>query len=512
MFSAIVVLANYGMFTGADDKWQLCLNIISLFAVSAGGWCVFGEILRYFSRKELFRMGDSKSKNLDKWIFVGAAAIITVVDLCVLFGTQYPGTLTPDSIWQMSQVLTHTYSNHHPYYHTQIIHFLVWIGYHLFGNINAAVATYSVFSVGVMASCFAYVVYTIYQAAHNKWLTFGVFLYYLIMPFHIMYSITMWKDVFFGGIVTIFVVTWYRILRQIGKHQKLDWVIMLISALGMCVLRSNGLMAFGCSVIVFGILFGKKQRKMLLCFMGVIIVSFILKHPVLSALKVTQPDTIEALSIPAQQIARVVVNERELTDKQTELLSQVIDIEKISEEYLSFISDPVKELVREKDNQDYIGTHRLEFISLYVQLGLRYPADYIAAWIDQTKGYWNAGYDYWRWTSGVYKNSLGIERTVNSEHFSSLVGFCLYLWEHNSITQLFLSIGLYVWGIIFSTYMAIIKRKRVELFVAIPFLAVILSLLIATPVYAEFRYAYAIFCGMPFLLFTALFVTNQSFE
>ena len=32
-----------------------------------------------------------------------------------------------------------------------------------------------------------------------------------------------------------------------------------------------------------------------------------------------------------------------------------------------------------------------------------------------------------------------------------------------------------------------------------PFLAVVLTLLVATPVYSEFRYAYAVFCGTPFL-------------
>ena len=55
--------------------------------------------------------------------------------------------------------------------------------------------------------------------------------------------------------------------------------------------------------------------------------------------------------------------------------------------------------------------------------------------------------------------------------------------------QLFLCIGFYTWLMLISTYMAVVKQNNMNLFASIPFLMVILTLLIATPVYAEFRYA-----------------------
>ena len=70
-----------------------------------------------------------------------------------------------------------------------------------------------------------------------------------------------------------------------------------------------------------------------------------------------QPDTIEALSIPAQHIARVITDGGELTQEQEELLSKVVDLERVPKEYDSTISDPIKTLVREKGNQDYIKEH-----------------------------------------------------------------------------------------------------------------------------------------------------------
>lgn len=38
------------------------------------------------------------------------------------------------------------------------------------------------------------------------------------------------------------------------------------------------------------------------------------------------------------------------------------------------------------------------------------------------------------------------------------------------------------------------------MFLPVPALSVIATLLIATPVYSEFRYAYSVFCTLPFLL------------
>lgn len=208
-----------------------------------------------------------------------------------------------------------------------------------------------------------------------------------------MYSFTMWKDVFFGAVVTCFVVGIYRVLREFDR-KRIDIFITVVSAVGICLLRSNGWVAFLVSTVVFVVLFGKKNKKWALTFFIILASTFVLKHSVLQAIGVKQPDTIESLSIPAQQIARVVADGKPLSEEQKKLLNQVIEVERIPEVYTDFISNPVKNLVREKNNQEYLHTHRNDFIKLYLQLGLKYPHKYIAAWIDQTKGYWNGGYSY----------------------------------------------------------------------------------------------------------------------
>lgn len=464
------------------------------------GYFLFKEILTFITNIDKNRnKNESLVSNLktERKLFLITFITITIVNCLILFTCAYPGDLTPDSISQVTQLTTGTYSNHHPYYHTQIIKLLFDLGMTIFNDINAAVATYSVFSIVVMALSFSYVVTTIYKCSNNLKISIVVALWYLAMPFHMHYSYTMWKDIFFGATTTIFAVSIYRILKNIGKTIP-NYIVMTISAIGMCLLRSNGYFAFVFSTLIFFILF-KKEKKLIIIFICVLISTFILKHPVLNALNVTQPDTIESLSVPAQQIARVVVDDKELTNKQEKLLSKVVDIDLIKENYSSYISDPIKGLVRKTNNQDYIKEHKIEFIKLWIELGLKYPQTYVKAWIDETRGYWNGGYNYWRWADGVYENTLGIERTVNNQTLRDLYSkYCSYYSEPG--IRIFLCIGFYFWLSVISLWKSIKLKDKAAAFATIPFLMVILSLCVATPVYAEFRYAYALFCGMPFIM------------
>ena len=178
------------------------------------------------------------------------------------------------------------------------------------------------------------------------------------------------------------------------------------------------------------------------------------------------------------------------------LISRVIDIDKVPELYLDYLSDPIKAAI---DDQ-YLSTHKREFFDIWISIGRRYPKEYLKAWIDQTRGYWNAGYDVAPYTYGVFANNLGIKGIMKN---------CIYLYY----MQLFrlpalrplLSIGLYFWIIcVLLTYNYLKKNKDVY-YLIIPILAIWVSLLIASPAFSEVRYIYALFTCFP-LIVTASFI------
>ena len=510
LFSIAVMCANYPLFenhltisttksllTGLFGHLESTVRFIVIFL---GGLYIIYFILRWIALNAVpfvwaARNYDSKPMTL----FLVTFGLFTVVYSSILFLCFYPGILPPDSIEQVEQILSGHYSNHPPFYHTAVIGLCMQIGKLFSSNINDQVAVYSFFSVLLMSFTFAYTVTTLYQLKISIKIVTGVMAAYLLLPYHIFYSFTMWKDVPFSAFVLIFMVSVFRLLHHVGNNKSLSTGLMVLSSFGICLFRSNGMFAFVITLLAFALLYGKRHPKICLILLSVIAFSWVLKHPVLNARHITQPDTIESLSIPAQQIARVVKECDDLTESQKDLIARVAHIEKIPGDYKEYLSDPIKENVRARGNQEYITTHKAEYLRLYVTLGLSHPKQYFQAWVEQTKGYWNAGYDFRQWQVNNMWNDIGITRQVNAP---ALYGICsTYSLDFPKIEWLkpFVSIGLHTWCLLVTTYIGWRKKDRLTVFLTVPVIAIVFSLLIATPVYSEFRYAYSLFCCLPFL-------------
>lgn len=513
-----VAAANYSIYDEITALYSQHISrfigvfrALSMCLVFLGGVVLFREILcavYYLAIAPIAEKKEARKAVIKPWVVLCTAwVLIAMLDLIVLFGAEYPGNVTPDSVKQIHQIFQlEPYSNHHPYYHTQIIKLFIMLGMKLFGDVNVAVATYNVFSVLMLSGCFAYSVCTVYQINGSIKAALCVFLFYFLMPYNIKYSYTVWKDVLFAAAVLLFVLGVFRTIERVGKSAGVNTFMMLAGAFGMTLLRSNGFLAFFLSTAVFALLFFKNNKKEVFMFAGVLLISFIMKYPVLNALNVAQPDTIEALSIPVQQIARVISDDMPLADEQRTLLDKVVDVDRIPAEYESHISDPIKELVRETGDQKYLSENKAAFLKLYVELGLKYPKEYVRAWIDQTRGYWNAGYNYWVWVDGITENAVGMERTLYSPGVSGLSNEYFrkfYVSTENPLMLLFVSVGFNVWLVALASYSSIMRKNRAALFTAVPSLMIIATLLVATPVFCEFRYAYALFCCLPFILYVS---------
>ena len=498
-FSGIVYLANGPLFdpvTGTirpATPWLFLLALVLLL----GGYVIFREILRFLALSAQ-KPAPALSQTVPGsglWVLSSVWILLAAVYALVLYLGYYPGVLTYDSIHQLSQVLgILPFSNHHPYYYTRFIGLIYQIGMALFGSPDAAAACYSLLSILAMAGIFAYSVFTLYEATGSRRLSLALFLFYLLMPCHILYSFAMWKDVFFAAAVTGFVISAFRSLQSIGAHPRANRTGVVIFAFLMCLLRSNGLFAFVLSLAVFLLLFRRSEKALSIALCATAVLAWILTGPVMNALDIPQPRITESLSIPLQQVAQVVKDDCPLTPEQTALLEAAVDLDAVKSDFLPYISDPVKTLV----NSDAFQGREAEYIKLYLQLGASYPLKYIQAWINQTKGYWNGGYGYWRFPA-PYPNDLGI--SIDPPVPAAKDAFVAYerLFENTALLQPLLSIGLFVWLILLCGFVFLQRADKAGFFLTVPLLAVIASLVIATPVFSEFRYSYSIFCCGPFV-------------
>lgn len=507
IFSLFVILSNYRIWTeslikddyaGAVRKMYI---IIMLAFISVGSFIVFSNIFRYIHRNHSrFNITAVKQDENSKphRVFLTLFAVITAVDCFVMFTCMYPGVIISDSVSQMEQIVSGVYSNHHPFYQTILIKPFVTAGITLFGDINAGVAMYTVFQVAIMAAIIAFTVMTMYETGVPKRILYVVSIVYLLMPYHLMFSFNIWKDTIFSGCVMLYVVVCFRLLKKTGQ-MTLNYCLLALSGIGTCLLRSNGFVAFVVAIIAFVAIFGIKDKKPVMIMIGVVVLSFVLKHPVLDAINVVEPDLTESLAIPIQQVARVIYDGGEITGNDHEMIEKLGEKDKMGTLYDPGVADPVKFYLAGNGAGQTIGADKAGYLNSYVSIGMKHPWSYMKGWIDQTKGYWNGGYRYWGvWAYTVDANDIGLGRTTFIGPMMTLVRSYCSAFYNIPILQIFISIGFHVWLLLVVLFVAVIKKDRLIIFTTIPVFAVILTLLVATPGFSEFRYAYAVFCVLPF--------------
>lgn len=503
LFSLATTLANYSLFSRMAESGGLHIvtAILASVLTFASGIIVFKNVLlvtRNFSIKTSKKLTDSPRK-----VFLICFLIFSLIDLLVLFLCCYPGSLTPDSIDEIGQILSGSYSNHHPFYYTILIYPFIQLGTNVFHDINIGVAFFNVFQILILSAAFAYSISTLFHIGVSKKVLFILTVVLAILPYNIIFSFTVWKDVMFAALFLIFIVTLYRYfydLRLFEKSKIPQLTLLFFSGLTVCLLRSNALIAIVVSIIIFFIIFRKHYVKLGIILIVIIASAFILKRPVLSLIGVTQTDTIESLSIPSQQIARTIKYKyNKISEEDINLINNLADSKELAEAYTPTISDPVKNTVRKYNNQKYIKEHAVDLIMLYLKLGTQHPVQYLTAWIEQTKGYWNGGYMSSVWANEVQDNNYGLKRSGNT-FMNKLFGGYLEIYRSTTFLQSFISIGLLVWLLFILLYRSVIDKNKINLFLITPILTTWATLLIATPVYSELRYIYFAFTTIPFLI------------
>lgn len=417
---------------------------------------------------------------------------------------QYPGIMTPDSINQFEQVLgVIPYSNHHPFVHTMLIKLLYQIGQFFASDMIVAISFYTFLQMCLLAFSVFYFIQTLEQRGIRQGILFLLTLFYALVPYHAVFSVTLWKDIPFAAAVMLFSCSLLRISKEIKPSSLITFII---SGIMLCLFRSNGWYGF-LFCLPFLFYYYRKQAKIIFpALAAILLTAVIAKYPVMNSLNVTQPDFIESLCIPTQQIAAVICNDRELTDEQLTLIENVIDLTYIKDLYNPTFADNMKELVR-AGNQDYLVAHKSEFFTLWLKLGVSYPMDYLKAYINQTYGYWYPDSFYpVADGEGISATSLGVSHTplIGGPIVIKVKEISIKLGSMVPIYSLLWSMGVAFWFFLFCIGNSWIRNEKAKLVYYLPSFALYLTVLIATPVATDFRYVYFMVFSLPFYLMVTL--------
>lgn len=486
-----------------------------LFRTGVLAVCFVGILLLFYKALQCFFVFACKKetishyllKNNEKFPFYRKHILWITTLICFfcwlpMFLYQFPGILTPDSINQVEQVLgLIPYSNHHPWVHTLLIKLFYQIGSIFSSDLTVALSFYTVAQMILFALSIGYLLSTCVYFEVNTWICVGITAFFTLVPYHAVYAVTLWKDILFAATVLCFCCS---LLRISDKCAKLHGAIYFFSCILFCLLRSNGWYGFLLCLPLLIYHFRKQWKWYVPLHLLAVIIVLLIKIPVMNSLQVQQPDFVESLCIPLQQIANVICHDRELSPQQIKAIDTVIeDRNLVKELYVPTFADNIKELVR-AGNPEYLEANKGTYFKLWFQLLCQYPGDYIEAYINQTYGYWYPDIFY------VVADNEGISpnTTIDIQSRPLIRGpvvikckeIFLKLYTMIPLYGLVWCIGFMGWLLLLLIGTAIVRQENEKIVYYFPCLALVLTILIATPVASDFRYVYFLFVTMPLYL------------
>lgn len=447
-----------------------------------------------------------KREREGKWYIYAVFFLICVVSYLPYFLMHFPTWLNNDAVWQLEQALGWTGgSNHHPYFHTMLIKCLFMVGFRLFGTHIAGAATYTLWQLLVMAAAYAGCLYILYKKGVRMiWLVLAI-LFYAVLPINGMLSICMGKDGLFAVAMLFFMWTLERLSDGKRDIKIWDYAFFGVAGILLCLLRSNGFFVFGGTAffLILKIFFRAKKEaaKTLAATVLVMLCYMLYKGPVLDAMHVTDVDTIEGLTMPTQHLLCAYVNGGELTEEEIQMLNEVVPMDQVASYYNPYFFDIVKNYIRDAGNQQVIADNKGKYFKLWLGVGLRNPLQYLEAEVKQTMGFWSyklEDYQFWIGEYFMVDNSLGIETQRKLFTYDDSLRMYTFLMGFQDIMNKVWSLGRNVWLLLLAFAVCAYRKRRCILFV--PSVMLMLTILLATPVYNVFRYEYAMFVALPLLL------------
>lgn len=442
-----------------------------------------------------------------KWL-AGGAAVFFLAWLPYLL-TYWPGLIFGDTTSSLSQAQgLQSFSNHHPVFFTLLIKACLWISAKAGFDATAGCALFCVCQMIVLALVFSYQVNWLRARFEvHKAFCIVVVLVLALSPYIATYSIAMWKDPLFSAALVVLTLMLADLIFSSGAVSRRFLVALGLVTLVMCLLRNNGIYIAALLFVVFAIAWVVRRQSWTLRSAGSLLASvlatWVITVPIYTAVGVSPSERMESLGVPLAQMARVVAVDGDMTDSDREYMNSLLPLEEYKTVYHPCLIDSLKW------NSDFHAKALKEgFFQHYVSMFVRNPGTYVEAWVLQTFGFWtvnvpevvwfdrNIPYGDPRYGDQVTEYGIQTGNLLGSDDAKGIF----------PLTGVFVPIGVIFWALIYLGLCASLLGRKRWLLVLAPSLALVCTLIVASPIWYWPRYAAALQFLLPLwiVLFAAL--------
>ena len=451
------------------------------------------------------------------WIFI-------FISWIPAFLTLYPGVLSYDMISQTNSALGTIVDNHHPVFHTGLIRVFMKFGNKYLSSYENGLGLLSLVQMVALSYSLTRFSMLLKKKSVPMWLFIATVLCSALWFMNACLSVTMIKDTLHAAFFVLFACHFAEIVMNPSEYvsKKINLILLPIVGFFMFATRNNGLHIY---VFCFAGLFLfrifqikkaniKKYFVLVLMILLPIVLFKIYTGPVFKAFDIEQGQVREALSLPIQQLQRVdIAKDSEMTAEQNEKMGYYIDDLNWLQDssilrYDAFIADPAKRCFYSNNyNEDPIA-----FWKFYLELGLEYPKEYIAAFLSNTLGFWYPGYYgfsyvmYDNYEPELFVVPLERKSIVDVEIFKTYYeSVCSSnFWRETYGLRIFFVSGFAPWFIGYGLVLAWRKKEFwVKIFPLFLPLIAQYGIMILSPM-SSFRYSWPLYLVLP-LMFIAIF-------
>lgn len=470
VWGAYSLFLNNIFISGGKSVLQIFLIIgMTLIIGPSIGWIFtlmdkFGTW--YQEKKE--KVEYSKKNNLFYFLIVW---IIIFVCYLPAFLAWWPGNFIYDAKYQLSEVVHNAYKTHHPLLHTWLMGKAYNIGIE-WGSASKGFQLYTLLQMLILSSSFSYCVLYLRKKGTPKLIRVLAILWFALFPMNSIFSITATKDVLFAAFFLYTVIFLCRFFYDKEKFRWYTYFGLIIFGVMSTLFRNNAIYAIGVFGII-GIVVVKgwmEKGKVTLIFLAIYLLTTLSNQLLADGLNAYPGfKNRESLSVPLQGLARVACYRGdELYEYEYNEICMYIRAEDIPN-YSPAIADPIKN----NANEELLENNKINFLKLWLKIGMQYPDEYIESIVFNTMGFWYLFpmKDYTTMNLSIHHTLIGTEQEIEKVCYcdwaEKLYGDIFFGANYKYIPLLSESfrIAPYIWFMIFIFIWSVIKIDKKTIFI-----------------------------------------------
>lgn len=516
LFAIAATLPAYAQYEFSLSIWLLV--VIGISALTFIGLSLTSVALNKLSVLLQNSQTVQKTSSYQRKIFIICFAIIEIAFLFALL-SNYPGLCSSDSNAILYQVTGQEYytdfnryyglSNAHPIFYTLLI-WAIFQATAFIGSFHASLFIFMFVQISYVAAILAYSLIWLLKTGASKPYIATTLAFIVFSPIISAHVIVLWKDIPFAATLLLLVIYLSNLIKT-KKPSRKQIITLGVLLLLISLFRNNGYY-IALFVLAYLIIFRSFVRKQaaVVAILLVAVMSFY-QGPVFSALSISQAHFAESVGVPLQQLAATIAAEGEMDESTKELLDNILPLNEWEETYNPAMVNPLK--FHEQFNDEYLDTHKMEFLAAWARTLPSNLSTYIRAWVFETYGYWQPGY-----TAPIAKVTTNTDEeypiTAFMEEAHDLIGLS---YSPQSIANALrgqfntmLGMGSLIWILLAFMTFGIIAALRTSksnkmrtiagiITPYIPLIGLLITLLISAPIRSEFRYVFGLYLVLPFL-------------